>query len=154
MPHVSMEYAIMVPILLMQVLLMPMAASWMIDVWTVRRRETALQDVASHIGTTIHQLYVSLNREGVSAGIVTQVADVPPFIESFPYMITASYKKIGNSTIIDLYFALTSTEVTATTRVILGPNAFWNQSTFVSNSTSASIEVEKFANGTLGFSFG
>ncbi|MDH5447892.1 MAG: hypothetical protein OEY24_01890 [Candidatus Bathyarchaeota archaeon] len=154
MPHQSMEYAIMVPILLMQVILIPVTASWMMDAWVVRRRETALQDVASHIGTTIQQLYFSLNREEIAAGTTTQAANVPPFIESIPYVITASNRRVENSTIIDLYLTMMGIGTTATTRVTLGPNVLWGQSTFVSNSTSASIKVEKFSNGTLNFSFG
>ncbi len=153
MPHISMEYAIMAPILIVQVILIPMAASWMMDTWVIRRRETALQDVASHVGSTIQQLYFSLNREEVFAGVTTQAANVPPYIESIPYLITASDEKVENSTFIDLYLALIGIDTTTTNRVTLGPNVSWKQSTFVSNSTSASIEVEKFANGSLSFSF-
>jgi hypothetical protein len=154
MPHVSMEYAIMVPVLLLQVILIPMAAGWMIDVWVVRRRETALQDVASHMGTTIQQLYFSLNSEEIAAGTTTHSPKVPPFIESIPYVITASDRKFGNSTILDLYLALIGTGTTVTSRVTLGPNVLWQQSTFLSNATHTSIDVQKFPNGTLSFSFG
>lgn len=154
MTHASMEYVIMVPILLVQVILIPFAVGWMMDVWVVRRRETALQDVASHIGTTIQQLYFSLNREEIATGTTTQAANVPPFIESIPYVITASDRKVENSTIIDLYLALMGIDVTATTRVTLGPNVLWSQSTFVSDSADACIKVEKLSNGTLSFSFG
>lgn len=154
MPHISMEYAIMVPVLLMQVILIPMAAGWMMDVWVVRRRETALQDVASHMGTAIQQLYFSLNSEEVAAGITSHSPKVPPFIESIPYLITASFRKVENSRIIDLHLALIGTGTTTNSRVTLGPNVLWKQSTFLSNATSASIYVEKFSNGTLGFSFG
>ena len=147
----------MVPILLVQVILIPVATSWMMDSWVIRRRETALQDVASHLGTTIQQLYFSLNREEIAAGTTTQVANVPPFVESIPYVVTASDRKVENSMIIDLYLALMGIGITVTTRVTLGPNVLWGQSTFVSNSTSASIKVEKFSNASgsfLSFSFG
>jgi hypothetical protein len=153
MPHVTMEYAIMVPILILQVVLMPLAASWMIDVWVTRRRETGLLDVASHMGSTINQLYFSLNRDEVAAGTTTQSANVPPFIESIPYVVTVSDRKIENSTVIDLYLGLMGVGVTATTRVTLGPNVLWEQSTFVSNATTAGIQVVKLSNGTLSFSF-
>lgn len=154
MPHVSMEYAIMVPVLLMQVILIPLAAGWMMDVWVVRRRETALQDVASHMGTAMQQLYFSLNSEDVAAGITIHSPRVPPFIESIPYVITASDRKVGNSTIFDLHLALIGTGTTTNSRVTLGPNALWKQSTYLSNATSPSISVEKSSNGTLDFSFG
>jgi hypothetical protein len=154
MPHVSMEYAIMVPVLLLQVILVPMAAGWMIDVWVVRRRETALQDVASHMATAIQQLYFSLYREEIAAGTTTHSPKVPPFIESIPYVITASDRKVENGTMIDLYLALMGTGTAVTSRVTLGPNVLWQQSTFLSNATSTSIDVQKFPNGTLSFSFG
>lgn len=144
----------MVPILLVQVILIPAAVSWMMDVWVTRRRETALQDIASHMGTTIQQLYFSLNHEEISAGVTTQASNLPPFIESVPYVVTASNRTIGDSTLIDLYLALIGTGVSTNARVTLGPNVSWQQSTFVSNSTSACIRVEKFSDNTLNFSFG
>jgi len=149
-----MEYAIMVPILLVQVIFIPLAAGWLVEVWVIRRRETALQDVASHVATTIQQLYFSLNREEIAPGTTTQAANVPAFIESIPYVIIASDRKVENSTIIDLHLALMGIDTTVTTGVTLGPNVLWGQPSFASNSTSASIEVEKFSNGTLSFSFG
>ena len=148
-----MEYAIMVPILIMQVILIPMAAGWMIDVWIDKRRETALQDIANYMGTTIQQLYFSLTREDVAHGTTTQSTDIPTTIESIPYVITASDKKVENSTFIDLYLALEEVGITATTRVTLGPNVLWQQSTFVSNSVDPGLKIIKFANGTLSFSF-
>ncbi|MEM2102252.1 MAG: hypothetical protein QXM22_01905 [Candidatus Bathyarchaeia archaeon] len=154
MPHVNMEYAIMVPILLVQVILIPYATGLVMDIWGARRRETALQDVASHFGSTIQQLYFTLNREEIAAGNITQAANTPPFIESFPYTVTASSKRIGNSTIIDLYFALTGTTITTTTQVTMGPNVLWNPSIYVSNSTNACIKIEKELDGILKFSFG
>ncbi len=154
MPHVSMEYAIMVPILLVQVILIPLAASWMMDVWVARRREIALRDVASHVGTTIQQLYFSLSQEEIVHGTTHQDPNVPPFIESTPYVITASDRKFENSTLIDMYLAMVGTDIHATTRVTLGPNVLWQRSTFVSNSTNACITVEKFPNNTLSFGFG
>ena len=154
MPHVSLEYVIMVPILIVQVILIPVAAGWMMDAWVLRRRENELRDVASHIGTTIQQLYFSLNREEIVAGITTQIPEVPSSIEFFPYNITASSQKFENSTIIDLNLALKGTDITVMTRVTLGPNVLWQDSTFLSNSTNAGVLVEKFSNGTLSFSFG
>jgi hypothetical protein len=150
-----MEYVIMVPVLLMQVLLVPMATVWMMDVWVDQRKETALQDVASHLGSTIQQLYLSLNREEAGAGTVTQASNVPTFIESIPYRVDASDRRVENSTIIDLHLALIETSITATTHVTLGSNVLLGeQRTFISNSMNACIKVEKFSNGTLSFSFG
>ena len=44
---------------------------------------------------------------------------------------------------------------TATANALLGPNVLWGEESLLqSNSADASIEVQKFANGTLLFSFG
>ena len=145
----------MVPILLMQVILIPVATGWMMDAWVDRRRETALQDVAIHLGSTIQQLYFSLNREEMGAGTVTQASNVPSSIESIPYIVTASNRRVENSTIIDLHLALMGTSITTATYVTLGSNVLLGeQHTFISNSASACIKVEKFSNGTLSFSLG
>jgi len=154
-PHVTMEYTIMIPILLMQVILIPVATGWMMTVWVDQRREIALQDVASHLGSTVQQLYLSLNREEVGTGIVTQASIFPPFIESIPYSVDASDRRVENGTIIDLHLAMIGTSITATTYVTMGSNVLLGpQRAFMSNSTSAGIKVEKFSNGTLSFSFG
>lgn len=144
----------MVPILLVWVILVPMATGWMMEAWVDRRRETALQDVASHVGSTVQQLYFSLSREEIAAGTIIQNANVPPFVESTPYVITVSDKKIENSVILDFYLSLMGTSISTTTRVTLGPNAMWKTSIFMSNSTNACIKVEKSVDGILSFSFG
>ena len=148
-----MEYAIMVPVLLVQVILIPTAAAWIIDVWTVKRRENTLQDIANHVGSTIQQLYFSLNRDDVTPGTTVQSAKFPLYVENIPFTIITFFKKVENSTILDLHLALTGTEVATTSRVTLGPNIIWKDSTFVSNSTDPGIGVVKFSNGTLQFSF-
>jgi hypothetical protein len=143
----------MVPVLLMQVIFVPIAASWMMDYWAIKRRETALADVGSHLGSTIVQLYFSLSRAEIAAGTAFQSAQVPPFIENIPYVVVASDRKVENSTFVDLNLALMGTSTSAEARVVLGPNVLWQHATFLSNATSAGIEAEKFPNGTLSFSF-
>ena len=154
MPHSNIEYAIMAPILILQVVFLPVATTWMMDYWGVKRMETTLQDVASHLGTTVQQLYYSLNRDDVLPGKVTQILDIPKYIESNPYTITVSSLKIENSTAIDLHLALLQQDVTARVRTILGSNARLSPSSFASNSTSTQLTAEKYTNGTINFSFG
>ena len=43
---------------------------------------------------------------------------------------------------------------TVTASAVLGPNVLWTDSVLRSTSMNASIIVEKYSNGTLGFSFG
>ncbi|HJW97500.1 MAG TPA: hypothetical protein VJ529_00095, partial [Candidatus Bathyarchaeia archaeon] len=61
MVHVTIEYMIMVPVLVLQIFLFPLTANWLMTTWVDSRRNLALQDVASHLSSTIQQLYLSLN---------------------------------------------------------------------------------------------
>jgi hypothetical protein len=157
MPHVTMEYVIMIPILLMQVLLLPLATGWMMTTWVDSRRQLALQDAVNHLGSTIQQLYYSLNREGVSPGIVTQASNVPPTIESHPYNVTGTLTTVStanSSKVLKLTAILFGTQNTATAKVVLGTNVAWRSSTFLSVSANAHVRAERFSNGTILFSFG
>jgi hypothetical protein len=154
MPHSNIEYAIMAPILLLQVLFLPVATGWMMDYWGVKRMETTLQDVASHLATTVQELYYSLNRDDVLPGEVTHTLTIPEYIESTPYTITSSSLQIENSTAIDLHLELLQKDVTARVRTVLGSNAKLIPSSFTSDSSTALLSVEKFANSTIRFSFG
>ena len=155
MPHITIEYVILIPLLFAQILVFPLAASIMASSWVDARREAALQDAASHLASTIQQLYLSVNREEIAAGNMTQASTLPQTIESYPY------EAWGNLTILDsnssrvltLTLRLEEAGNTATATALLGSNAEWDGGTFRSNSPDASIKVRKFVNGTLIFSF-
>lgn len=152
MPNITIEYTIMVPILLIQVFLFPIAVNVMTLEWTDARRQNALQDAADHLGSMIQQLYFCLNQERIAAGNVTQASTLPPTIESYPYNATGS---MSSQTLL-LILRLQKAGNTATATVKLGPNAKWDPDSpdFRSDSPTASIKVEKIGNGTLLFSFG
>lgn len=159
MPHITIEYIIMLPVLILQILLFPLSASWLMNVWVDSRRTLALQEAASHIGSSVQQVYFSLNHTTILAGTVTQKADVPQFIENYPYTGNATLKTVldpalNSSKILEITFRLIGVGTTVKTSVILGQDAMWRESTFVSNSTNACIMAEKFANGTICLSFG
>jgi hypothetical protein len=147
-PHVTIEYVIMVPLLILQIFLFPLSASWLMNVWVDSRRSLALQDAASHLGSTMQQLYFSLNHGSISKGTVTYTPGLPPFIESSHYVGTAVLRTVSNSTanstkILDLTLSLIGTGSRVTTSVIMGPNVLWQDSTFVSNSTHACVSATK-----------
>jgi len=104
-------------------------------------------------------MYFSLSHDTILAGSVTQKPDVPLYIENNPYTGNATLRTVVNeaqnsSKILDITFRLENTGITTTTRVILGQNALWKNSTFVSNSANTCIAAEKFENGTILLSFG
>jgi hypothetical protein len=159
MPHVTIEYAIMVPVLISQIFLFPLATGWLMDIWVNSRRTLGLQEAVSYLGSAIQQVYFSLNHETISAGTVRQKSNVPPSIENYPYTGTATLKTVldpalNSSKVLALTLKLGTIGTTVTSSVILGQNVLWQNSTFMSNSTNACIMAQKYANGTICLSFG
>ncbi len=161
MAHITIEYVIMIPILVMQIFLFPLAANWLMNIWVDSRRTLALQDVASHLGSTIQQLYFSLNHGTISAGTVTYSPRFPALIEDSVYTANATLRTImdpemNSSKVLDLTVRLVSDGKSVTAAVILGSNVQWQASTLFSNSTNACVTAVKSSNGsialiTLGF---
>lgn len=159
MTHITIEYMIMIPILIMQIFLFPLTATWLMNIWVDSRRTLALQEATSHLGSTIQQLYFALNHETILAGTTTYSPRLPPFIENNHYtgnatLRTVSYPASNSSKVLELTLKLAKTSITVTTSVILGPNVLWRESTFMSNSTNACVSAEKFPNGTICLYFG
>lgn len=157
MAHITIEYMIMMPLLILQIFLFPMAASWLMNVWVESRRTLALQEAASHIGSALQQLYLTMHY-GTMSGVAIQRVSVPLFIEGYPIVGNASLKTIldpplNSSRVLELSFQLYGTGINVKASVILGQDVLWRQSRFVSNSTDAGLRAEKFANGTILLSF-
>jgi hypothetical protein len=147
--------------LIMQIFLFPLTANWMMSIWENSRRTIALQDAASHLGSTIQQTYFLLNHKTVS-GVITQRSDLPLLIENMPFMANATLRPVldagldptGNSSkLLELSLKLLTTEIKATSLVLLGQNVLWQQSTFLSSSSNAGITAEKLPNGTINMNF-
>ncbi|MBC7130047.1 hypothetical protein H5T51_02355 [Candidatus Bathyarchaeota archaeon] len=160
MAHITIEYMIALPILIVQIILFPLTANWLMNIWVDSRRTLALEEAASHLGSTLQQMYFTLNHDSVPAGTkITQNPGLPPFIESYHYIVSAKLRTtldpaLNSSKILTLTAELKGTGRNITTTVLLGINAVWIDSLFVSNSTSAYIIAEKLPNGTIALSFG
>jgi hypothetical protein len=149
---------IMIPILIMQIFLFPLTAGWIMTTWVDSRQTLALKETVSHLGSSIQQVYSALNHESISAGTVTNRLEVPPFIEGHAYTGNASLRNLGpaqnSSKVLDVTLSLMGSSIQASTSVTLGQNIEWQDSTFMSNSTFASIIAVKQWNGTILMSFG
>jgi hypothetical protein len=150
---------ILIPILILQIFLFPLTAGWIMNTWVDSRRTLALQEAASHLSSSIQQLYSSLNHATISAGAVTNKLDIPPFIEGYAYVGNATLRTaldpaLNSSKVLDITLRLMGASIEATASVILGQNVEWQNSTFMSNSTFASINAEKQLNGVIQLSFG
>ena len=158
MVKVAIEIVILLPLLVLQVFIFPMAASAAASRWADNRREVLLQNAANHLGSTLQQLYFSLNQTEISAGNITLASSLPPTIESNSYMATGVLwipSDPKSNRVLTLSLLLERVGNTAETLVPMGSNVYWNEtSVFRSNSLTASIHVQKFGNSTLLFSFG
>jgi hypothetical protein len=159
LPQITIEYMIMIPILILQIFLFPLTAGWIMNTWVDSRQTLALQETASHLGSSVHQVYSALNHESISAGTVTNRLEVPPFIEGYAYTGNATLRALdsvpNSSQVLDITLKFMGGHISSTTAVTLGSNVEWDQnSEFMSNSTNASLIAEKLWNGTILLSFG
>jgi len=156
LPQITIEYMIMIPMLILQIFLFPLTAGWIMSTWVDSRQTLALQETASHVGSSVHQVYSALNHESISAGAVTNSLEIPPFIEGYVYTGNASLRDSApnSSQILDITLRFKGSQIEATTSVTLGSNVAWDQdSAFMSNSSYASLIAEKMPNGTILLSF-
>ena len=154
MASITIEYMIMIPLLILQIFLFPYAASIIMDGWVDSRQTLALQEVASNLGSSIQQLYSSLNHTTIKAGVVTNTLSLPLFIEGHAYtgtgVLTAvSDSEYGSSKVLEVTLTLKGTQITSSYAVTLGESATWLPSTFYSNATGSGIAAHKFADDTI-----
>jgi len=156
-PSVAIEYVILIPLLFSQVIVFPFVASTMASSWQDSQRDIELQDAADHLASTIQQLYLTINNDDILAGTVTQSSTLPVTVNSYPYTATGSLSSPSDpdsTRILTVTLTLEEVDNTVTAAAVLGPNVQWTESTLRSNSADASIDVQKFSNSTLVFSFG
>ncbi len=157
--HITIEYMIMIPLLILQIFLFPYTASLIMNNWNVSRETLQLQEIASNLGSSIMQLYTTLGHDTISSVVVTDSLNLPKFIDGHTYTangtLRASLDSVDTSTrILDLTLTLDGTQIQTSTSVILGTSVNWNSSSvLVSNSNYASIVAEKLVNSTINLYF-
>jgi hypothetical protein len=157
-PSVTIEYVILIPLLFSQVIVFPLVASTMTSSWQNSQRDIELQDAADHLASTIQQLYLTVNRDEILVGEIIQASTVPVTVASYPYSATGSLSDPPDCSakVLTVTLILDEVENNATASVVLGTNVNdWTDSTPLrSNSADACINVQKFSNNTITFSFG
>jgi hypothetical protein len=158
LPQVTIEYMIMVPILILQIFLFPIAAATIMGAWSNSRMTLELQEVSGNLGSSIQQLYYIMNHASISSGSLTAKLTVPTTIQDgdygYNYMITLSNATNPNTSIkvMNITLSLIGASGKASTLVTLGENADWHDNaTFRSNATSL-ISATK-SSGTILLSF-
>lgn len=156
MPSVVLEFAIMLPLVFLVSAVLIFTTNYIADSWTTIRIQSALSITDLHLASTIRQLYYSFNDSSVSAGTITKTSDLPTTIELYPYTAVGSISSVsGTGSVKNLLLTLhlTGKSISAVTTVTLGVNVNWISTTLTSNSQTAAIQLQKFANGTVTISF-
>ena len=157
MPSISIEYVILIPLLFSQVIVFPFVASTMTSSWQDSQRDVALQEVANHLASTIQQLYLTVNRDEILAGNITQSSMLPVTVASYPYNVNASLSdpSDGSAKVLTVILTLDELGNMVTAATVLGSNVGdWDTPTLRSNSAHASIHVNKSEDNVISFSFG
>ncbi len=155
MVNVTLEYMIMIPLMIFEIILFPYVANLMISNWTVSKETLQLQEAASNIGSSVGQMYAALNHDTISTVNVTSTISAAKTIDNYAYIArgtlrTALDSVLNSTKILDITLTINTTTIQTTTSVILGPNVNWKGSSeFVSNSNFAAIISEKLSNGTI-----
>jgi len=156
MANITIEYMILIPVLILQIFLLPYATGLVMNYWTTSNETLALNDATIHLGSSIQQLYFFLNNPSVSSGTVTNNLGIPPYIGNKAYIGNATLISVsgsGSSKVLDLTLKYIGNKISTTTQVTLGQNTQWLNSTFMSNSPTAYINAFKDSNNTIWLSF-
>jgi hypothetical protein len=156
MPSVTIEYVILIPLLFTQVIVFPLVASTMTNSWQDSQRDVALQDIANQVASTIQQLYLTINRDDILTGTVTQVLSIPENVANYPYVATALLSTPSDpdaAKVLTVTLTLDELDNVVSAEAVLGSNVQWVTSSLRSNSANRYIEIEK-DDGNLTFSFG
>jgi hypothetical protein len=154
MPHIAIEYMIIIPVLILQIFLFPLTASWFMSIWVNSRTTLVLNNSASQLGNTVLQLYSTLNHNTTGSPNMTATSAItlPPFVEGYAYTGTAMLSATGPSNasqVLTVTLALAGMATKSSFSVTLGPNAVWQSSTFVSNKANPVVTATKYANNTI-----
>ena len=156
MPSVTIEYMIMIPVLILQIFLFPITAQVIMNTWTDSSMTLELQETAGHMGSSIQQLYYTMNHASVPNGTMSITLDIPPLIEGHAYNTTLSHAKNLDTLIqvMNVTLTLLGTNDQTSTLVTLGQNVDWQENlTFNSTAHSLSIVAHKMSN-SISLSFG
>ena len=160
MVQITIEYMILIPVLILQLFLFPFVVSTVMNTWADSRRTLELQEIAGHLRSSMQQVYFSLNHTSIQAtSPLTSKLEIPPFIEGYAYKGNATLRTVQDpdlvsTQVLDITLKYVGLGLSVATSVTLGQNVEWKNSTFMSNSTQACITAVKYPNETIQLYFG
>jgi hypothetical protein len=149
--QITIEYMIMIPVMILQIFLFPYIAVTLMDNWTSSRQTIELQDIASQLGSTIQQTYYIINHASVSSGSTSmQVAlNIPKTVDNIAYTVTLSHVSNVDSSyqVMNITLHINSGSASTSTLVTLGDNINWqNNIAFNSITRNLTLAATKTAN--------
>jgi len=153
--EVTVEYMILIPVLVLQIFLFPMFVNVVMTQYVNDQKSLELQQTASYLSSGIEQIYLSLNHTSILSSTLKGNLDPPPLIDGYAYTANATLQTGANSSpVLDVTLTIVGTNISTSTLVTLGQNVKWVSSTFKSDSASTYIIAEKFPNQVIQLSFG
>jgi hypothetical protein len=155
--QITIEYMILIPVLILQLFLFPLTVGWIMGNWEDQRRTLELQETASHLASTLQQVYFALNHTSIEAGNMINRLEIPSSLEGYSYTGNASWRitnGLGSDQILDVSLQFVGLKISTTTSVVLGQNLQWVNSTLKSYSSNSILTAQKNPNGTIAMSFG
>lgn len=156
MPQIALEYMIFVPVLILQIFLFPLTASIIMNTYVDSRMTIEIQEVAGHMGSSIQQLYYTIDHGSISNGSMKIILDTPPLIEGYAYTTTLSHVTQQDTSyqIMNVTLKLVGAKDQASSIVTLGKDIDWQENlAFNSTAHSLSMVATKTAN-SIWLSFG
>ncbi len=156
MPSITLEYMIMIPVLILQIFIFPLTASVIMNTWADSSMTIELQETAGHMGSSIQQLYYTMNHASIPNGTMTITLDTPQLIQGHAYKTTLSHATHldTSSQIMNVTLKLIGTKDQTSTLVTLGQNVDWQENlTFNSTAHSLNLIAHKMSN-SIWLSFG
>jgi hypothetical protein len=141
---------IMVPVLILQIFLFPYVANVIMGAWENDRVDLQLEEIAANLGSSVQQLYYTMNRELISSGTLTIQLYTPSRIicswgeyrGNYSYTITIRNVTVDadfpRAQIMNITVSLFEGEKqrTAFTLVTLGEIADWDDASYISDYVS------------------
>jgi hypothetical protein len=155
----TIEYMILIPVLILQIFLFPIMVGAVMGQWTTDRQALELQQTASSLSGIIEQTYLSLNHTSILSCTFNSTLNFPATIEGFNYTAKATLQAVsdttyGSSQVLTLTLTLKGTQISTTVSATLGQNVQWENSVFASNPPTNCLIAQKLPTQTIQLSFG
>jgi hypothetical protein len=155
-PSITIEYMIMVPVLILQIFIFPLTASVIMNTYVDSRMTLELQETAGHTGSSILQLYYTINHASVPNGIMKITLDTPPLIEGHTYTTTLSHltQSDSSSQIMNITLEIVGTKDQTSTLVTLGQNVNWKENLAFNSTTHLTNIIANKTSNSIWLSLG